>query len=165
MNFMDDINCGDEILVYLKYKNSYILMHGPKDFWYMDYSIWNRNADDKHIITEFSFRFGIKILNEDNLNVFLKYASSYIIDDKTKLKLKKLEKEINSLNDFYSFLPSLLIDFDQKYLYSYYRDMISFENYVPETWTGLYEEFYDLIPDKEKYWTLEELTFFETKAD
>lgn len=37
-------------------------------------------------------------------------------------------------------------------LYSNYPELASFEDYVPEGWSGKYIDFTDIIPRKEKYW-------------
>ncbi|MBQ6462179.1 MAG: hypothetical protein IJJ59_02505 [Pseudobutyrivibrio sp.] len=48
--------------------------------------------------------------------------------------------------------PSLYIDFDNKQLISYYAEPESFEDFVPDGWTGEYREFENQIPENQKYW-------------
>ena len=51
-----------------------------------------------------------------------------------------------------SFNPVILIDFDDCRLFSQYPEAESYENFVPEGWSGAYQEFDALLPKEERYW-------------
>lgn len=53
---------------------------------------------------------------------------------------------------YYSYIPPILVDFDNKRFYSMFPELASFEDYIPEGWVGEYVDFTNLIQDEEKYW-------------
>ena len=96
-----------------------------------------------------SERFGIRVVDEHTQYAFLQKIEDFKVTT-TELR-KMLMAETDSLERA-AFRASLLIDFDQKRLLSIYYEPESFEAYVPEGWTGEYEDFYSEIPVQEKYW-------------
>lgn len=70
------------------------------------------------------------------------------------LRLKILNR-INNLKEkteIVDYYPTLMLDFDDKILYSQYQEPFSFENYIPNNWKGKYESFFTKIKDENKYW-------------
>lgn len=53
-------------------------------------------------------------------------------------------------------MPSLYVDFDNKFFYSMYIETISFEDYVPKGWKAKYGNFHNLIPNERCYWWIDE---------
>lgn len=58
----------------------------------------------------------------------------------------------SNYNDKLAYSPSILIDFENKMLISYYAEPESFENFVPDGWSGKYQDFLINIPQNQKYW-------------
>ncbi|PGX89552.1 hypothetical protein COE15_27850, partial [Bacillus cereus] len=67
------------------------------------------------------------------------------------LLLENIKNKIEG-EDLLDFSPVLLINFDDKKLYSMFPEPASYEEYVPKDWNGKYEDFTELIPKLEKYW-------------
>ena len=98
-------------------------------------------------------RNGIKVLDHENVEVFLVRINQYKTT-KEELNYLLLEniKRKNAGEDTLDFSPILLINFDNKILYSMFPELASYENYVPKDWSGTYEDFTEFIPTSEKYW-------------
>ena len=67
-------------------------------------------------------------------------------------KMLKSEKE-KSAEWYYDYSSSLYIYFDNKILYSCYREPASYEDYVPKNWIFEYKEFLDDVPKDCRYWS------------
>ncbi|HDR8081345.1 TPA: hypothetical protein QCZ22_002989, partial [Bacillus cereus] len=98
-------------------------------------------------------RNGIKVFDHENVEVFLVRINQYKTT-KEELNYLLLEniKRKNAGEDLLDFSPILLINFDNKILYSMFPELASYENYVPKDWSGTYEDFTEFIPTSEKYW-------------
>ena len=57
-----------------------------------------------------------------------------------------------SYNDKLAYNPSILIDFENRVLKSYYAEPESFEDFVPDGWSGYYQDFTVDIPQNQRYW-------------
>lgn len=93
-----------------------------------------------------NFRFGIDILNEDSIQAFLEKASEYVITT------QELKRQYFESQDIDSYAPAVFMDFDSKILRNFYIECQPFEFYVPDNWTGIYENFLDYIPASERFW-------------
>ena len=51
-------------------------------------------------------------------------------------ELRKMMSMESDPGEILAYNPSVLIDFDKKILLSYYPEYMSFEDFVPEGWTG-----------------------------
>ncbi len=58
-------------------------------------------------------------------------------------------------DDLYFLVPALHVNFDKMALYSFYSEPASFEAFVPDGWTGKYENFLHLVPLEERYWIID----------
>ncbi len=70
-------------------------------------------------------------------------------------------READQEDDLLDFAPSLLVNFDQRQLFSQYPEMIRFEIYVPDNWVGAYRNFIAEIPRNERYWIVNRHNLFE----
>ena len=52
---------------------------------------------------------------------------------------------------------------DKKELLSFYPEPASYENYIPENWSGRYEKFLSESSDKYKYWIVNVIDYFNEK--
>lgn len=94
-----------------------------------------------------TFRFGIEVLNSETKHMFLNYIKPYQVKSEVlKYQLKNTDEDRLAYN------YSVLIDFDKCLFISFYSEMEEFENYVPKGWNGLYMDFSEYIPSKDRYW-------------
>lgn len=143
-----------DIVVLTKYKDNYLWFISEREFWYLDYRKYSHEFDPTD--NDFKDRFDVAVLDEHSFEDFLlrteefKFEVTVLKDD-----FKKLLPLTDWDSSFHLF-PALFVDFDQKKLFSVYQESISFENYIPTSnWIGVYEDFYKLIPEEEKYWILD----------
>lgn len=134
----------------------------PKDLWFLDRTkqvdayikkfkelglknIGNIIGDDE--------RKGIEFLDERSFMEFAPRINKYSVSTDELRELLKLNLLTKSIEDtYYSFLPSLYVNFDRRELYSLYSEPASYEDFVPNNWKGVYEDFLFVINKKEKYW-------------
>lgn len=126
-----------------------------KDLWFMDYNklhrAYNRNGLDFEEISD--ERLGIEILDNDTAKEFLLRIAEYQISNKELNKmLESKAKSKEEFDDLLDYCPNIYVDFDNKKFYSMFPEPASFEDYIPEGWTGEYRDFTELVPDKDKFW-------------
>ena len=134
-----------------------------KNYWIMDiekmmggYKKRGYAVEDFH-----ENRFGIKILSHDNANEFFEKIKGYDIPSKElRDRVNKLAEEENTF-ELEDYVPSLLVNFDEKRLISSYPESISFEEYVPKGWGGEYSDFLELIPTEYQYWLVGDKNLFK----
>ena len=145
---------AENVIVGVIHKKQFQWYVTDRELWYLDYvkfaqAFESHLAVDEYIEPE---RKGIEILSSENAELFLKRIQSYKADAATLLKLFEDKIESGEEEDVLDFIPSFLVDFDQKVFYSLFPEPASFEEYVPSDWKGTYEDFTALIPETEKYW-------------
>jgi hypothetical protein len=145
---------AENVIVGVIHKKQFQWYVTDRELWYLDYvkfaqAFESHLAVDEYIEPE---RKGIEILSSENAELFLKRIQSYKADAATLLKLFEDKIESGEEEDVLDFIPSSLVDCDQKVFYSLFPEPASFEEYVPSDWKGTYEDFTALIPETEKYW-------------
>lgn len=160
INFPDEIICG------VKYNNQFSWYVSDRELWILDYTIletylvkrYGYNIEDISIDQK---RIDSKILVKENVEKFLNQMVEFEVSSKD-LQFYLLES-IDELDNswYYDFQPSLFIDFDNNTLYSQYSEYESFENYVPLGWTGLFRNFWNLIPESDRFWMYGDENIFE----
>ncbi len=142
---------AENIVVAIKYDGCiewYIL---DKDFCFLDYSKLEESYRKKgyDIFIDDTFRFGIKIISELTQTLFLDSIKEYRIVPR---ELKKMLMNETNYNEKLAYNPSILIDFENKVLKSNYAEPESFEDFVPNGWSGEYQNFEKEIPQNQRYW-------------
>ncbi|MED3864404.1 hypothetical protein [Priestia megaterium] len=147
---------AENVIVGVVHKKQFQWYVTDRELWYLDYvkfaQAFENEGDlavDEYIEPE---RKGMEILSSENAGLFLKRIESYKGDAATLLKLFENKIESGEEEDVLDFIPSFLVDFDQKVFYSLFPEPASFEEYVPSDWKGTYEDFTALILETEKYW-------------
>ncbi|AJI25205.1 hypothetical protein H8R29_14125 [Priestia megaterium] len=147
---------AENVIVGVIHKKQFQWYVTDRELWYLDYvkfaQAFENEGDlavDEYIEPE---RKGMEILSGENAELFLKRIQSYKADAATLLKLFEDKIESGEEEDVLDFIPSFLVDCDQKVFYSLFPEPASFEEYVPSDWKGTYEDFTALIPETEKYW-------------
>ena len=148
---------AENIIVAVIYNNQFKWYVTDKELWFLDYNKLDnayRNVGiDIQDNNEPEERIGIKVLGNENVDVFLQRVNKYVAtkEELNYLLLKNIESKSEE-EDLLDFSPGILINFDSKRLYSMFPEPASYEEYVPEGWSGKYEDFTDIIPKSEKYW-------------
>lgn len=96
-----------------------------------------------------SDRFGIRVVDGNSKYEFLENIKPFLISTS---ELRKMMSEEKDPDELLGYRPSILIDFDKKCLLSYYPEYWSYEDFVPDGWTGKYQFIDDLIPEKFRFW-------------
>lgn len=171
-NHKEEVKCfmlepvyGEIIIVGVIESKEWYWYVTEKDFWILDYnkleSAYKLRGYD--ISNSENNRFGIKVLQDEEIHKFLNKISKYKVsrDFLYNLMIKKINS--NDFVDLLDFQPALLVDFDDHILYSMYTEPYSFEEYVPADWSGIYEDFTSLVPEEERYWIneIKENLFFK----
>ncbi|MED5636069.1 hypothetical protein VZ114_23580, partial [Enterobacter hormaechei] len=82
-------------------------------------------------------RYDILVVNEENAQIFfdglITDGYSYDKDDIAEAFYKRLSQK-TFWWDIYELMPNLFIDFYNKSLYSYYVDIMLYQEYVPDGW-------------------------------
>ncbi|WP_337035306.1 hypothetical protein [Paenibacillus illinoisensis] len=110
---------------------------------------------------EMEERFGIEILNEETAAAFLlaiqdeRVAAAELQDC-----LYQFRKQHPDGDEWLKFVPSFLVDFDQRQFCSMFPEPASFEHYMPQGWIGSYVDFLDLVPDEQRYWEMDDSSLF-----
>ncbi|PEP88846.1 hypothetical protein [Bacillus toyonensis] len=148
---------AENIIVAVIYKNEFKWYVTDKELWFLDYIKLDNAYKNLGVSIEDNDepgeRNGIQVLNNENVEVFLLRINKYNVtkEELTYLLLENIKSK-HAGEDLLDFSPVLLINFDNKILYSMFPEPASYENYVPKDWIGTYEDFTKFIPTAEKYW-------------
>ncbi len=110
-------------------------------------------------------RKGIPILNEKTASTFLHRIDECKVGYNILQNMMIEKLPVSKWDDISEMFPSIFINFDKKELWSLFPELTSFENYVPDGWIGKYEDFYELIPIKERYWIIDGHDYIKDLAD
>ena len=135
-------------VIFNKKFNRYVT---DKELWFLDYNKLDNeyktlgiNVEDEYEADE---RKGIKVLNTENIGMFLQRINKYIATkEELNCFLCKCIKNRMERDEILNYSPVLLVNFDDKILYSMFPEQASYEEYVPEGWVGKYEDFTEVIP-------------------
>ncbi len=129
----------------------------------MDYKKWNYEFKTKFkskiVETVDSIRKGIEILDTQNWPEFSERIKHWKVSSQELTNLIKANLPLESWEENFELFPALLIDFDDKRLFSVFTEPTKFENYVPSNWNGKLEDFFSLIPMQEKYWIINSIDY------
>lgn len=122
-----------------------------KDYCFLDYARLEEAYRKKgyDVVIDDTLRFGIKVVNEWTQVLFLENIKKYEIAAE---ELRKMLMNESNHNEKLAYNPSILIDFENKVLTSYYAEPESFEDFVPNGWKGKYRDFTEDIPQDQRYW-------------
>lgn len=148
---------AENIIVAIIYNNEFKWYVTDKELWFLDYNKLDNAYKNLGIEiqdnNEPEERIGIKVLDNENVAIFLQRINKYrTTKDELNYLLLENIKNKSEEEDLLDFSPVLLINFDNKTLYSMFPEPASYEEYVPKGWSGKYEDFSELIPKSEKYW-------------
>lgn len=150
---------AETLITAIKYKGQFCWYVSNKSFWYLDlrrYRILvseflNQTPD----LENYPTRFNIDIVNEHRAEEFIRGLEEYRVEA-DELRDWIVDNKLETIKELWDMVPVILVDFDQKTLWSQYPEMIFFEDYVPEGWEGKYAKFWDQVPESERYWLVGE---------
>ena len=152
---------AENIIVFVKYKTMYKWYVTDKELWFLDLrkliATYENNGYQIPNPDDFSERFDIDIVDKKNVSDFLENISEFEVSNEC-LENMIIHKEYNQISDV---LPSLYVNFDEEELTSCYPEPASYENFVPSSWIGKYDNFVNDIPEKFKYWIIDGYNIFE----
>ncbi|CAM3822677.1 hypothetical protein [Bacillus paramycoides] len=148
---------AENIVVGVIYKNEFRWYVTDKELWFLDYNKLDNAYKNLGVRIEDNDeteeRNGIEVLDNKNIEVFLPRINKYkTTKEELNYLLLKNIKSKNAGEDLLDLSPVLLINFENKILYSMFPEPASYEEYVPKDWIGKYEDFTEFIPKSEKYW-------------
>lgn len=147
---MCSIDFNEQFIIYVIYNGCRKWYISDKEIWYLDYKkrIEAYRKVGYEIKEEYidERRRDLLYLDEDNTLLFIKRIES---DECSTFVLRELFLKGQRKDDY---KPSLYVDFDKKIFYSMYMEDASYEDYIPIGWEAKYENFLDLIPEKDCYW-------------
>lgn len=105
---------------------------------------------------EMEDRFGIEVLNETTAETFLDQIVDYKVSTSELTEmLIDLNSAFQSFDEVLEYMPTIYVNFDDRIFYSLFPEPMSFEDYVPKGWVGVYKDFYNMVPDQEQYWIVD----------
>jgi hypothetical protein len=156
---------SQNIVVGVILRNSFAWYITEKEYWYLDYTKYDRallaTGYNNTTLGDYAHRFDIAVLNEDTAEGFLSRIVDRRVPANELSHMMVARREADKEDDLLDFAPSLLVNFDQRQLFSQYPEMIRFEIYVPDNWVGAYRDFTSEIPQNERYWIVNRHNLFE----
>jgi len=162
------IKYGENIIVAVRLEGSWRWYVTEKEYWFMDLPRFSQafanKGYDMSSDADYRYRFHIPVLNEETVHSFLQYI------EEEQISVEELRRGLaiqanahdGDLEMLAGWVPALLVDFDNRQLSSYFPEPASFEQYVPEGWTGHYENFMEQLPAEQKYWLTDTSNYFGT---
>jgi hypothetical protein len=150
-----------QIVVVVRYQGRFRWFRSDRDLWVLDADKW-RNEFVRHgyDVPEFndSFRFGIRVVNQETAERFLDCMSGYEVHkDDLSVELAKRYATARSWWDVKDLFPIMFVNFDDCVVGAFYPDGTPMERYIPDAWTGEFIDFANeyeesVFPVEEKFW-------------
>lgn len=152
---------AETIIVGVNLKSDFKWYVSDKELWYLDLrkliQAYEKKGFQVPESEDFSDRFNIDIVNEDNAEQFLSEMSEYVAKTEELSTLIR-DKVYQFIGDI---VPSIYIDFDKRTLISNFPEPASYDLFIPDNWHGEYNSFYELIPDSHRYWIIGDKNYLE----
>ena len=123
--------------------------------WVMDWEKWTQayaDAGHPEASIDKSARGGVVILNEHSAERVLNTLATNQVSEQNLRQALRAQVPITGWQQVMHLFPSALIDFDSRKLYSLYSEPLGLEHYVPDGWSGVFGDFYKLVPVEHRYW-------------
>jgi len=143
---------GEYVVAGVRLDGEIAWYRGPRELWVLDYKKW-RNAYISlgHDIPplDATDRGGIHIVNAGDARAFLSFVEKYRVekDDLARELAIRYQSARNSW-DVADLLPIVFINFDRRHVSGFYPSGTPMEKYVPDGWTGGFEDFLGLAPEE-----------------
>jgi len=91
------------------------------------------------------------IVKREDIVKFIENLSEKTPETLGKVRTERLKSFFDMAPDKSDYAPALYVDFDSKQLYSYYPEPLFLERYAPDGWEGAYADFYEIIPESDRF--------------
>lgn len=162
------VEYGENIIVAVVYCSTWSWYITEKDIWYLDLPMLENAIlmAGRRVFNlgDYSSRFDIPVLNEVTASDFLSNIADLKVDVSKlrRILLSALQDSEDKRETIIEYIPSLLVNFDDKTLFSLFPEPASFEKFVPMGWQGVYDDFLNIVPNQERYWMNENINHFNT---
>lgn len=157
MSIMDVEN----VVVAVRYEGRIRWFRCDRDWWVMDVNKWRKEfIENGYDIPDFNgtYRFGLKVVNEKNVDEFLACLKDYeVASDTLAMELAKRYPTARSWWDVSDLFPLMFVDFDRCEVGAFYSQGTAMERYVPDGWVGQFIDFAteyneEVFPTSSKFW-------------
>lgn len=151
---------AENIIVGVLFQNQWQWFLTEKEIWVLDYEKEAQAFQSKGYVVNPDYlddcRQDLWVIDtKEKAQIFLDRLQARQIDRDFLREGWKKAIQADLEEGYLDYLPSFLVDFDQKHFYSMYPEPGSYEDFLPEGWQGNYIEFLDKVPKKERYWFIE----------
>lgn len=151
---MDTTQLMDNPIAIIHRTGSWHYYSAPIDAWVMDWTKWGptgahatRNIQPSSLV-----RGGVEILNEHSADEALAALANNQISEQALREALRSQLPIQDWGQVAHLFPAVLIDFEKLKLTSVYYETLELERFVPNGWTGSFENFYNTVPPEHRYW-------------
>lgn len=156
---------AQNIVVGVLFRHIFAWYVTERDYWYLDYTKYHRAllaAGYAHSISDgYAERFHIAVVCEHTAELFLSLITEKHVPVRALSQMMLARKARDEQDDLLDFAPCFLVNFDQRQFASLYPEMIRFERYVPDGWSGSYRDFLSEVPEQERYWIVDGKNLFK----
>lgn len=146
---------AENIIVAIVDKKELSWYVADKEIWYMDYGKRIREFEERGYNINLNYldeaRKELLLIDTNNIDEFKRRIQEFKVETE-ELKEYLIKARTKNTEWCYDLSPSLYIDFDNKTLYSAYREMTEYERYAPLGWNAEYKEFLSEVPLRFCYW-------------
>jgi hypothetical protein len=178
MGFPEPVYAQD-VVAGVVFRHTFSWYVAEKEYWYLDSTKYEHafveSGHTKITLGDYSHRFNIAILNEDTAEYFLSQIEDRRVPASALSEMMMVQRQmyeeasaLDSLdyyNDVLDFVPCFLVDFDRRQFSSCYPEMVKFERFIPDGWTGASRDFLSEVPEVERYWIVGKQNLFERKSE
>lgn len=150
-----DVAYAENIIVGTVHDKKWVWYVSEVDTWILDSDKFSRAFGQFDVSNTFDWN------NENAVEKFLYEINDESVEKYELSELLSRKLPVYDWDDLIEFCPSLYVNFDEKILKSLYPENTKFEEFVPDKWTGHYEDFLSEIPNEEKYWIIEGVDYFK----
>lgn len=153
------MSADNSILVVVRRHQEFFWFRSETDYWVLDDRKWGEAylaAGYGGDPTNSDHRFGISVVDQGTADLFISKMSEF------RVELGVLREEfllmIGEADDWFDiaeFLPAVFVDFDSRKLWSIHGEPPSLEEYVPDGWGGVVEDFFGELPADVSYWVID----------
>lgn len=151
------------VIVAIRYQSKIRWFKGERELWILDLvKLRDAFKENGYQVPELddSDRFGLHILDENNVETFLdKIQGNEISCSELSARLESRFPSANSWWDVADLFPIMFIDFDAKSVAAFYYEGVQMEKYIPQHWSGEFIDFANeypenIFPDDDKFWVI-----------
>lgn len=150
---------AQDIVVGVLFRHAFAWYVTEREYWILDRTKYNRAlsvAGYARLVSEsYADRFHIAILDEKTAAYFLSSIVEKRVPTSALSQMMLACRAHDEQDDLLDFAPCLLVNFDQQQFSSQFPEMIRFERYVPDGWSGSYRDFLSEVPAEERYWIVD----------